>query len=343
LQLDGNAWPSVIGLANVSAAQGKTEEAERLFRSALAGRPTSAYHFQLADFLLDQKRFDEARVHYLQGLARVPFHADARTRLGNLYSAQQNWPAAREQYERALRLNRNSPGVHFNLGTVLATQGHRAEAIHHFTRAVELAPSFAEARNGLGYAFALQGDLPAAIEQFRQALAIKPDLAGAHLNLAEALARNGELEPAQAHFEAALKLQTNYAKAHVGLAGIFAARRQPGEVVSHLREALRIEPDHADSLNNLAWLLATHPDAAFRNGGEAVRLATRAVELTRTNDVEVLDTLAAAHAEAGQFDEAVAVVGHAVTLANRTGQTNQLPTLSRRLELYRKHSPVRQR
>jgi Flp pilus assembly protein TadD len=66
-----------------------------------------------------------------------------------------------------------------------------------------------------------------------------------------------------------------------------------------------------------------------------VRLAARAVELTRTNDVEVLDTLAAAHAEAGQFSQAVVVAQQALDLAGRGGPTNQTAAISNRLELYR--------
>lgn len=336
LQLDGDAWPSVVGLANVYAAQGKAAEAERLYRRALAGRPTPAHHFQLADFLNDQQRYDEARIHYLQGLARVPYHAGARTRLGNVYAAQQNWPAAREQYERALRLNPRLHGVHFNLGNLQAIQGRRVEAIEHFQRALELNPNYAEAHNSLGYAFALDGRLDDAIRHYRAALELRPDFAAAHYNFGEALARRGELGPASAHFEAALKHQTNYARAHIGLAGIASAQRQSTQAAQHLRAALRLEPDNADGLNNLAWLLATSPEATVRDGREAVRLALRAVALTQTNEVDVLDTLAAAHAEAGQFGEAVEVARQTFDLAEQGGRTDQLPDLANRLESYRK-------
>jgi tetratricopeptide (TPR) repeat protein len=341
LELDGDAWPSVVGLANVYAAQGKAAEAERLYRRALASRPTPAHHFVLADFLQDQKRLDEARIHYLQGLALAPYHAGARNQVGNVYAKQQNWPAAREQYERALKLNPKSAGMHFNLGNVLASQGHHAEAIQQFTRALELDPARVDTRNSLGYALASQGNLDEAIQRYQQALAIKPDFAEAHLNLAEALARRGELDQARIHFESALKFQTNSAKAHIGLAGIFAAIRQPAQAVLCLREAILLEPDSADPLNNLAWLLATHSEAAFRDGPEAVRLAARAVELTKTNDLEMLDTLAAANAEAGQFSQAVAVARQALEMAGRAGQTNQLTPISNRLELYRKGIPFR--
>ena len=57
--------------------------------------------------------------------------------------------------------------------------------------------------------------------------------------------------------------------------------------------------------NDLAWLLATCPDNSVRNGQKAVELAQQAVQLSNGRSPEILDTLAAAYAEAGRFHEAV--------------------------------------
>ena len=211
-ELDGDIVPALIGLGNVYAAQGKTNQAEQLLRRALTLQPNAAAQFQLADFLQQQGRLEEARVHYLQGLALAPYEAGARNSLGNVYAKQQNWPAAREQFERALKLNPKAAAVHQNLGNLLAIQGRRDEAIAHFTQALQLNPAFADAHNSLGYALALQGRLDEAIPHYRAALASKPGFAEAHFNLGEALARRGDLPLAQAEFESALKYQTNYAQ-----------------------------------------------------------------------------------------------------------------------------------
>jgi tetratricopeptide (TPR) repeat protein len=342
LQLDGDAWPAVVGLAHVYAAQGKTNEAERLFRRALAKRAAPAYHIALADFLQEQNRLEEARVHYLQALARVPYHAGARTQLGNLYAKQQNWPAAREQYERALKLNPKLAGAWYNLGRLEMLQGNSDAAMKHFARAVELQPGFAPAYNSLGSLLALRGQLDAAIFYYQQALASDPNFVEAHVNLAEALARRGRFDPARTHFEVALKLQTNSARAHLGLAGVYAAQRQTADAIRHLREAIPLDPQNPEPLNNLAWLLATHPDAAVRDGAEAVRLATRAVELSKTNDVDMLDTLAAAQAETGQFAQAAATAQQAIALAQQRGQGEIAGAISNRLERYQQGRGWRQ-
>jgi tetratricopeptide (TPR) repeat protein len=342
LKLDGDAVPSLLGFAAVCAAQNSLAEAERLYRKALALKPSGPVQFALADFLQDQGRLDEARVHYLQGLSLVPYQAKARNNLGNVYAKQANWLAAREQYDRALRLNPKSAEAHQNLGTLLSLQGSNAEALVHYSAAVKLQPSFAKAQNSLGSALALQGQLDEAIKHYQAALASKPDFAEAHFNLGEALARRGELAPAQAEFEAALNYQTNYANAHFGLAGVFAAEKQDTNVVRHLREAVRLDPGWLAPLNNLAWLLATHKDPRLRDGPEAVRLAQRAIAVAKTNDWERLDTFAAAQAEAGQFQEAVAAARKALALAVQTGQTNEASAVSNRLGLYQKGLPYRE-
>ena len=71
--------------------------------------------------------------------------------------------------------------------------------------------------------------------------------------------------------------------------------------------------------NNLAWLLATHPSAEFRNGAEAVPLAERACQLTGGTNLAMLATLAAAYAEAGRFPEAVSTQQKVCDLAAAQG------------------------
>jgi len=341
MELSGDIAPALIGLGTVYAGQGKTNEAESFMRQGLALQPSPAAQFQLADFLLAQQRLDEARVHYLQGLAQAPYHAVAHNQLGNLYARQRNWVAAREQYENAVNLNPRLAGVHDNLGKVLAFQGQIPRAKEEFSKAIDLAPQLAGAHNDLGHALAIEGNLDGAINEYRAALARNPDFAEAHLNLGEALARRGELPRAQAEFEAALRCQTNFARARFALAGVSLAQQRSSDAIRHLREAVRLETQWVEPLNNLAWLLATDKNADLRDGAEAVRLARRALELSNTNDWERLDTLAAAEAEAGRFGEAAASERTALALATHAACTNVAP-LSNRLALFERGLPYRE-
>jgi Flp pilus assembly protein TadD len=98
---------------------------------------------------------------------------------------------------------------------------------------------------------------------------------------------------------------------------------------------VRLNPDCVEALNNLAWALATSPRAEIRDGPRAVSLARHACELTQFRKTLFLGTLAAAQAEAGNFDAAVATAQKACELAVENGETNLLQKNQELLERYR--------
>ena len=106
------------------------------------------------------------------------------------------------------------------------------------------------------------------------------------------------------------------------------------------RQALDVAPNYAEAQNNLAWLLATHPDDQIRDGQEAVRLAEAAVRADALNP-SLLDTLAAAYAEAGRFPEAVATAGKAIQLASSLNQSQLAKKIESRLPTYEAGQPWR--
>ena len=107
-------------------------------------------------------------------------------------------------------------------------------------------------------------------------------------------------------------------------------------------EALRIDPNSIEALNNLAWLLATSPDAELRDGGRAVQLAQRACELTRFEQTVMVGTLAAAYAEAQRFPDAAATAETACALARQSGDPELQAKNQQLLELYRSGKPCRE-
>jgi cytochrome c-type biogenesis protein CcmH/NrfG len=106
--------------------------------------------------------------------------------------------------------------------------------------------------------------------------------------------------------------------------------------IARFREVVKRDPNSPVALNNLACLLATVGDPSLRDGAEAVRLAERARELTDSQNTSVLSTLAAAYAENGRFDEAVATAEKACVLAQAQGETQLLEGNQRMLELYKR-------
>jgi tetratricopeptide (TPR) repeat protein len=113
-----------------------------------------------------------------------------------------------------------------------------------------------------------------------------------------------------------------------------AGRHQPA--IACYREALAKSPDHPDILNNLASLLATAPDPSLRRPKEAVDLATKATQLTGGSSASLLDTLASAHAAAGDFQAAAAAATRALELARKQpDQASLIPALEKALAAYR--------
>ena len=117
---------------------------------------------------------------------------------------------------------------------------------------------------------------------------------------------------------------------------------QAANARSHLAEAVRLKPDYVDALNDLAWILATSADAKLRDAKEALRLARHAAELTGQKDAGILETLAAAYAEAGQFPEAIKTAETAVVLCDPASQKELLTTLQNCLQLFRSGQPLHQ-
>ncbi len=105
---------------------------------------------------------------------------------------------------------------------------------------------------------------------------------------------------------------------------------------------MELKPDDADAQNNLAWLLATCPADSLRNGAEAIEHAQRANQLCGGRRANVLNTLAAAYAEAGRFSEALAAAHKALELATQQNHRDWAEVLRARIALYEAGKPYRQ-
>jgi tetratricopeptide (TPR) repeat protein len=170
---------------------------------------------------------------------------------------------------------------------------------------------------------------------FEHALRLDPANYLAHGSLALARVAEGRTSEGIEHYRAALAVNPRFSLALKNLGLALQGDGRADEAVAHYRQALRLRPDDPDVLNNFAWLLATTGRADLRDGAEALRLATRACELTRGSDATMIDTLAAAYAETGRYGEAVQTADRAIATARASGRRDLEPALSERRELYR--------
>ena len=157
-----------------------------------------------------------------------------------------------------------------------------------------------------------------------------------------ALFNGGKFAEAKAVFETLLKQNDKLAEAHYRLGLILAAQRQPAGAVTRLREALRLQPDWPEALAGLAFTLATAPTEKDRNPSEALRVATHAVDLTGHTNALAMDSMAAACAASGRYEEAVRNATKAVELARAAGDQTRADQMQSRLKLYEAGKPYRQ-
>ena len=183
------------------------------------------------------------------------------------------------------------------------------------------------------------GRAPEAIAHYHEAIRLQPEFPGAHYNLAAALADLGRTSEAIAEYEETLRLAPGNGQAHNNLGRLLELEGRPAEALAHYREAIRLLPDSPVVQANLAWFRATCADPAFRDAGEALRLA-RAQAAAGT--ARALDVLAAACAEAGLFDEAVATARRAIEAAEPAGGKPSAAEIRDRLKLYESRPPYRE-
>lgn len=118
-------------------------------------------------------------------------------------------------------------------------------------------------------------------------------------------------------------------------ANCWSAMKEYDKAISDYEEAIRLNPNSFITYNSYARLLATCPDERVRDGRRAIRMATKVCELSDWGMDWFLDTLAAAYAEAGQFDAAVFYQRKALEKAINKDEYRQ------RLELYKQRKPYR--
>ena len=188
---------------------------------------------------------------------------------------------------------------------------------------------------------AKKGDLTNALRSLDTALKNDPTFWPAIYFRGDIFAHQRQYERAVKEFGEALRQKPTFIEAAIGRA---AANKALGRYDAALREIdhlAKIRPgrQYALILNHRAWYRATIPDAQFRNGKQAVSDAKAACNVTKWEDPEVIDTLAAAYADTGDFANAIKYQEQAMAKDSKKVLRNPGP----RLVLYKEQKPFREK
>jgi tetratricopeptide (TPR) repeat protein len=204
---------------------------------------------------------------------------------------------------------------------------------------MEVTGESAQAEYRTGLRLEQKGDFRQAIIHYNNAMTMQPTVKEAYLAMGRLLDQQGKWTGAAKAYFLLLSMDQDDFTSHLGLATTLPHLGRTDEAVTQLKAALRTCPDTPGAMNNLAWTLATSGEAILRDGAQAVQYAERACEQTHYQETVPMGTLAAAYAEAGRFDEAIATAQKACAMAEKSGDPDLLKRNQELLELYRAHQP----
>ncbi|MBU0678624.1 MAG: tetratricopeptide repeat protein [Verrucomicrobia bacterium] len=254
---------------------------------------------------------------------------------GELLAKKGDIKGAREAYEAGLRMNPESPMMHNQIGNFFYKYENFEEAAFHYREALFRDESLLVARSNLGAILARQGRYDEAVEEFAKVLAAAPYSPAVLMNMGMTKAHLGQEKEALGYLRQSVANNPLNEKARATYAWLLNANGYPEEAVAEYETALQMKGDLKEGLNGLAWILATSPETELRNPARAIELAEAAIELPQGRSAEVLDTLSAAYAADGRFDDAVKAAEEALSIVKEVGLTDVAKDIEARLAGYR--------
>jgi type IV pilus biogenesis/stability protein PilW len=231
------------------------------------------------------------------------------------------------------------------LGYYFREKGDLATAAVYFEKTLAIEPRQWEARNIYGVTLFRQGKYDEALKQLEAAIAIDPinslSLANSLANIAAVQLAKGDAGKALAYFEKAIAANIQYLPARKGLAALLAREGRYAEAAIQYEKLLEAVPEDVDALGTLAWLYATCPADAVRNGKRAVELTRILLGLVQSPTARTYEIAAAGFAENGQFSEAVTAAAKA--LEKTEPQDPSAENRQALLELYKTGKPYHRR
>ncbi len=230
-----------------------------------------------------------------------------------------HWHDSIALFEHTLAVTPENSVPHLHLGEAYLQLGNTDAAERHFARSSMIDPQRVAPRLGLADVRVQRGDLAGALAIYEREARNHPNDVLVAGRYGFALLQAGRVAEAQRPLELAITAHPGSALLHAALAIVHGQLGRTQDAIRSNRLALRFDPGLIDAANNLAWVLATREQSSSEERQEAVALAEQATRARGGDDPNLLDTLAAAYAAAGRFDDAVAASLRAASAAEAGG------------------------
>ncbi len=303
--------------------------------------PSVTQHLYAAKTLGTQGKIDRAAAEALKAVKADPSNANARSFHALSLSELGKDEEAVKEAERAIELSPTSSVSHLNLA-ISVKRNDPDRAIAEARHAIELGPEDSSAYQFLMNCLFESNRYNEAADLGREWLSVSPYDVNPHSALASATSATGELVSAAQQLGYVMMLRPDLEQAHAQLRQILLSLAKEPEGLQRMRDVAANAPDSPRMLDELAWLFATYPDSKSRDGTEAVRLAEHACDLTQRKIPALLDTLAAAYAEKGDFAQATSTAEEALNRARSSGDNDAVKLSESILGFLRDNLPYRQ-
>lgn len=325
--------------ASVYAEQDKLDLALADLKAAVDLAPENVPVFEDQAIILARlKKYDEALEVIEKAHKLAPKSAGPLVQRARIHAMQSKMNAALDDLKEALTIEPASLTALLLRATIYQQMDQTERALADVDRLLELRPGLPMAVRLRTLLLAGEGRFGEAIQQLEEVLKRRPDDLESQMQMAVFYSADRKPQKAIEIYTAILAQHPNNWEALRSRGDTLLTTGKHAEAIADFEKALKMRPKDSGVLNNLAWVLATSPNDKLRNGKRAVELATLACEVTKYEQAHILSTLAAAHAEVGDFKSAIKWSQKAV----EKGQDDQKETLGKELASYRAGKPWRE-
>lgn len=344
LKLNPNLVPAYTVRAQVYGAQRKFDESAEALKSAVEKQPTlPELHADLARTLERAGRYDDALAAYKRMLEVKSDYLVGKLFLARLLCRLGKWQELAQLAAEGSRAAPENGEFRALLGRAKVELGQVKPGLADIEQGLR-----AEPRSGRAWQVAAAtqfrlGNLDDALVGYARASEFEPYDPVIRREYGDLLFEKKEILKATAEFKKAVEIDPLDPVPRGALATLLQIQGKTDQAMKEYAETLRLNPNVANLANDYAWLLATQPDSKRRDANEALKWAEKACALSKKEDPSHLDTLAAAQAEAGRWDDAVKTATQSITLYQKKGKKKEADDVAARLALYQQKKPYREK
>ena len=251
------------------------------------------------------KEYDKAIADFNEALRFNPNLTGAYIGRGHAHWEKKEFDKAIADYDRALKIDPRAVIALMGRARARESLGQTDQAFADLDQAIKLDAKAPIAYAGRGYGWLRKKDGDKAIADFDEAIRLDPQMVSAYVGRGHARFDKKDYDQALADYDEAVRINPEIIETYLGRARIWSIKKEHEKALADYDEAIRLDPQLAWAYNNRAWLWATCPEDKVRDGKKAIESATKACEIADWKEPGMLDTLAAAYAETGDFESAV--------------------------------------